>query len=72
MIYLWALNRWLKWLGFVVIVASDGRDPSDPERYPTRIGIVFTGWPHERGWARHCATVTPTYGQPRLAPGGES
>ena len=53
MIQLRSINRIVQWLGFVVVVGVD--DGSDPDkREPTRIGLVWIGWPPDRGWARHC------------------
>lgn len=54
MITLWSINRRLRWLGFVLIVQADGRPPDDPDRYPTRIGFQWIGWPPERKWAEYC------------------
>jgi hypothetical protein len=55
MIELWSINRWLRWTGFVLIVATDDRAWDDPERVGTKIGIVWVGLPPERAWDRHCA-----------------
>jgi hypothetical protein len=52
MIKLRTINRVLEWTGFVLVVAVD--DGTGPEREPTRIGLVFVGWPPAQAWARHC------------------
>jgi hypothetical protein len=53
MIRLKAINRILQWTGFVLVVAVD-TDFDSPDREPTRIGLVFVGWPPRAAWLRHC------------------
>lgn len=53
MIRLGTINRVLQWTGFVLVVAVD-TDIAKPAREPTRIGLVFVGWPPREAWLRHC------------------
>lgn len=39
---LWAINKWLRWTGWRIIVST-----GNPEPTPTRVGIKFYGW---TGW----------------------
>lgn len=67
---LWSINRWLRWTGLVLVVTCDARQPDDPERVPTTLGLVFVGWPPERAWARYCARSRAEVRKPagRLGP----
>jgi hypothetical protein len=51
-IRLGAINRVLEWTGFVLVVSVDVDE--GPDREPTRIGLVFVGWPPRQAWLRHC------------------
>jgi hypothetical protein len=42
---LWTINKWLRWTGVRLFVAT-GKD------LPTELGFAWVGWPGSNGWRR--------------------
>jgi hypothetical protein len=64
-IRLWAINRVLRWTGFVLLIEADERphvgctsqgvcSQCNRRHWPTTLGVKWVGLPPDRAWARYC------------------